>query len=413
MGSGSIYHKTIYIKFDLMKYSISYNAPDIGFWEKYTRLWQNSLHRSPFQAPNILQYYAGRNPNNLAVFQLEHEGELLGATLFYRKNGQYTFLSDMKTDANFFILDRKCTPEMVRQYFEALLEIARQDDWALMLNHKPAWAGYMDIFEDVMNTSKLYSLHLDYSVCPIAEADSPETLFQEVSASRNTRYKLNKFVKQENGYFEVLTDDTDLDQWAEDFCQAHILRWAPTSTPSAYRAPARRMFIKDCLKAWHADGVLVRFAIKAEEKRIGLMVGLLDGETLIYHTPTFHPDYSHCSPGRVLIYYITKWMAENGQRRLDFGDGNEAYKYYVASKDQVLKRIFVSRKSNLKFILRTRLIKMIREIPGIYQIYQNTLKPKLTNLRRQIAAMFSYAFWFDWTEALYTYESQLVLNLAI
>lgn len=396
-----------------MNYSISYKTPGADFWEKYTQLWQHSLHRSPFQAPHILQYYAGRNPDNLAVFQFEHEGELLGATLFYRKKGQYTFLSDMKTDANFFILHRTCTPEMVRQYFEALLEIARQDNWALMLNHKPAWANYMDIFEQVINSSNLYSLSLDYSVCPIAEADTPESLFQEVSASRNTRYKLNKFVKQENGFFEVLTDDTDLDQWAEDFCGAHILRWAPTSTPSAYCAPARRLFIKECLKAWHADGVLVRFALKAGEKRIGLMVGLLDGETLIYHTPTFHPDYSHCSPGRVLIYYITKWMAENGQRKLDFGDGNEPYKYYVASKDQVLKRIFVSRKLNLAFILQTRFIKTVREIPGIYRMYQNEFKPKLINLRRKVAAVFSYTLWFGWAEALCANESQLILNLAI
>ena len=153
-------------------------------------------------------------------------------------------------------------------------------------------------------------MNLDYSVCPIAEAETPGNLFKEVSASRNTRYKLNKFVKQENGSFEVLTDDSNMDQWVKEFCDAHVERWAPTPTPSAYRNPERRNFLKECLKAWQADGVLVRFALRTEKGRIGLMVGLLEDETLIYHTPTFRPDYAHCSPGRVLIYYITQWMAE-------------------------------------------------------------------------------------------------------
>jgi len=410
MGGCRARDQTRSFKPNCMKYTISYQIPDAGFWGRYTQLWQNSLHRSPFQAPHILKYYAGKNPDKVAVFQCEQAGELLGAVLFLRQNGVYSFLSDLKTDANFFVLHRACTPDMTKSFFEALFAAVEKDNWALMLNHKPAWAAYMGILEDVIGASPLYSMNLDYSVCPIAEAEPPETLFKEVSASRNTRYKLNKFVKQENGSFEVLTDDTDMDQWVQEFCDAHVARWAPTSTPSAYRFPERRTFLEECLKAWQADGVLVRFALRAEKGRIGLMVGLLEGETLIYHTPTFHPDYAHCSPGRVLIYYITQWMAENGLSRLDFGDGNEPYKYYVASKDQVLKRIFISRKSNLEFILKTRFIKTVREHPGIYQLYQNKLKPALRNLRSRVATMFSYTFCFNWVNGILFDEQILVLS---
>ncbi|MBK9335342.1 MAG: GNAT family N-acetyltransferase [Lewinellaceae bacterium] len=394
-----------------MNFSIFYQQPDATFWERYTRLWQNSQHRSPFQSPHILQYYAHRNVGNVAVFQCERGGELLGAALFKREKDHYSFLSDLKTDANFFMLHRDCTPEETRCYFEKLLETVRKENWALMLNHKPAWAGYMDEFETAIKSSPMYTMTLNYSVCPIAEADRPEELFKEVSASRNTRYKLNKFVKQENGHFEVLTDDSDMDQWAEDFCRAHILRWAPTPTPSAYRDPARREFLKNCLCAWQADGVLVRFALRTDNGRIGLMAGLREEDTLIYHTPTFHPDYSHVSPGRVLIYYITQWMAERGLRRLDFGDGNEPYKYYVASKDQVLRRVFISRKSNLPFIVKTRFIKTIREIPGIYQMYQNKLKPLYRNLKWKVSTFFSSAFCFKCADAFFT-DAQLVLALA-
>ncbi len=390
-----------------MNFSIFYQQPDTAFWERYTRLWQNSRHRSPFQSPNILRYYSDKNPGKVAVFQCERAGELLGAGLFKRDKDHYTFLSDMKTDANFFILHRDCTPNETRQFFEKLLQTTQKENWALMLNHKPAWAGYMDVLESVVQKSTLYALSLDYSVCPIAEAETPESLFKEVSASRNTRYKLNKFVKQQ-GSFEVLTDDSDLEQWAEDFCNAHVLRWASTPTPSSYSNPERRIFFKNCLRAWYTDGVLVRFALRTEKGRIGLMAGLLEEETLIYHTPTFHPDFAHVSPGRVLIYYITQWMTENGLRRLDFGDGNEPYKYYVASKEQVLRRIFLSRKSNFRFILTTRFIKAIRENPRIYQVYQNKMKPLYRNLKWKVSAFFSSAFCFKCAGAFFA-DAQLVL----
>ncbi|MFN0013932.1 MAG: GNAT family N-acetyltransferase [Saprospiraceae bacterium] len=391
-----------------MSFSIFYQQPDAAFWERYARLWQNSQHRSPFQSPSILRYYAEQNVGKVAVFQCERDNELLGAALFKRDDNHYSFLSDLKTDANFFIIHRECDSADMRQFFENLLESIQRENWALMLNHKPAWAGYMDILESVIRKSPMYAMSLDYSVCPIVEAESPEALFKEVSASRNTRYKLNKFVKQENGSFEVLTDGADLDQWAEDFCTAHMLRWAPTPTPSAYRDPARRQFLRNCLHAWQADGVLVRFALRTDKGRVGLMVGLLEDNTLIYHTPTFHPDCAHVSPGRVLVYYITSWMSENGLSRLDFGDGNEPYKYYVASKDQVLRRIFLSRKSNLQFILKTRFIKVVRENQAIFQLYQNKIKPMYRNLKWKVSAMFSTTFCLNCLEFFSSDEQQLL-----
>lgn len=285
-------------------------------------------------------------------------------------------MSDLKTDANFFVLHRNLSSEQQRFFFEQFFRSVERENWSLMLNHKAAWASYMPVFEAALRKSGLYSLSVDYSVCPITEAPTSQDLFEQVRASHNTRRKLSKFINQEKGSFEVLLDDTDLEGWAEDFCNAHVLRWANTPTPSAYRDPQRRNFLKGCLRAWQEDGLLVRFALRTPQGgRIGLVAGLIEGETLIYHTPTFHPRYAHVSPGRVLIYYIAQWMAENGLRRLDFGDGNEPYKYYVASKDQVLRRIFVSRKSNLPFILKTHFIRTVRTSARLYRFYQNHLKP--------------------------------------
>lgn len=378
-------------------------GPD--FWQQYERLWQHSLGRSPFQSPHVLQYFASEAGSRLLVFAA-HEGDaLIGAAFFKQSGGSLAFLSDMKTDANFFVLHRELPEDAIRRFFDAFLETGRKKNWALMLNHQPGWAPYMPVLEAAVRQSPLYSMTLDYSVCPVYEAETPEALFAEIGSSRNTRYKLNKFTKQENGSFEVLTDDADMDRWVEEFCDAHVLRWAPTPTPSSYRDPARRLFLKNCLLAWHADGVLVRFALKTGDKRVGFVAGLLDGNSLIYHAPTFHPDVSHCSPGRVLIYYIAQWMSENNLRILDFGDGNESYKYHVAGKEHVLRRIFISGKNNLAFIAKTKFIKAVRENPKAYDLYQNKLKPTFRNLVRRGVAFLGCLLPWQVLEALLLDES--------
>ncbi len=369
-----------------MTYTLTYQKPDATFWAQYAQLWAQSSCPSPFQAPTILRYYAEHCVSHPALFAAYKGDKLMGATLFYRSGDHWALLSDLKTDANFFILHRSLDAEAQRQYFQHLFDQVGRQGWGLMLNHKPVWAPYMPAFEAALNNSGLYRLSVDYSVCPIAEAPTPQALFDEVHASRNTRYKLNKFLKQEQGSFEVLTDGSDMDGWVEDFCNAHVLRWSATPTPSAYRDPVRRAFLKNCLRAWQEDGVLVRFALRTPRGRVGLMAGLIEGETLIYHAPTFHPACAHVSPGRVLIYYIAQWMAENGFRRLDFGDGNEPYKYYVASKDQVLRRVFVSRKTNFSFQLKTHFIRAVRQNKRLYLLYQHRLKPLYRNLRSRIAA---------------------------
>ena len=60
---------------------------------------------------------------------------------------------------------------------------------------------------------------------------------------------------------------------------------------------------------------------------------------------------------------------------LDFGDGNEPYKYAVANAEHQLNRIFISEKTNLPFILKSKVIKWIKEHPKVYQYYALRVKP--------------------------------------
>jgi hypothetical protein len=358
-----------------LEFTVARGAPTNEFWENFAELWQNSLDRSPFKSPHILRYFAGATKDKTTVFQCFENAQLRGVVFLKENAGVYTFLSDLKTDVNFFVLDRKLSREEQKQFFEGFLQTVKRESWMVILNNQPAWAGYMPIFEEAGKNSDLFWLNISYSVCPFIEAETPEALFEQVNSSRELRYRMNKLKKQENAEFEVLTDGTELELWVKEFCEAHVLRWADTSTPSAFRDPARRQFLFDCLKAWNADNLLVRFAVKVEQRRIGFVVGLLEEHSLIHHSTTFHPDYWKFSPGKALILFMTQWMKDHNMRILDFGDGNEPYKYDVANQEHVLNRIFISGKSKITFMMKAGMIKFIRNNQKAYNLYQNRLKP--------------------------------------
>ncbi len=358
-----------------LDFKITRGIPPEDFWEGFSALWQNSQDRSPFKAPHILRYFVSRAGDKTTAFTCVKDGRLAGTLLLKENGGVYTFLSDMKTDVNFIVLDRHLSLDEQKQFFEQLLQTVRREKWVLILNNQPAWASYMPVFEEVGKSSGLFWLNFSYSVCPYVQAENPQTLFEQVNGSRELRYRMNKLKKQEAAEFEVLTDGFELERWVEEFCTAHVLRWADTPTPSAYRDPARQQFLLECLKAWNEDGLLVRFAVKVGPRRVGFVVGLLEENSLIHHSTTFHPDYWKFSPGKALILFMTQWMKDHGLRMLDFGDGNEPYKYDVADQEHVLNRIFISGKKDITFIMKASMIKFVRNHPKVYHLYQNRFKP--------------------------------------
>lgn len=367
------------------KFVVSKGLPDGDFWKKFAVLWQNSADRSPFKSPQILRYFAEQTKEHLLVLQFSKYDVLHGAVLLKEHNGVCTFLSDMKTDVNFFVLDRRCADEEKRQFFEAFLQTIKRERWSVVLNNQPSWAHYMPQLEAVGKNSGLFWMNFAYSVCPIAEAESPEALFERVQHAHKFRYYANRLAKIPGTTFEVFVDGTDLEQWTAEYCQTHIRRWTNTPTPSDFQDTKRREFLIGCLRAWNEDGVLVRFSINmANRQRIGFVIALLEENSVVFHATTFEPEFAKFSPGKALIHDIVSWMAKQKIRILDFGDGNETYKYEVANQEHVLNRIFICGKTQLPFIAKTKIIKFVKDHPKLYQMYQHNLKP----LAAKAAALF-------------------------
>jgi CelD/BcsL family acetyltransferase involved in cellulose biosynthesis len=183
--------------------------------------------------------------------------------------------------------------------------------------------------------------------CPLMSveggADAGER-FKALILSGNKRLKdyQNKLQKQEEFVFEADEHDSSIKEWADEFCDMHDWRWSLSTTPSMYARPAARNDLLSKLRAWQEDGVLVRFAIRLKTGRAAMVVGLKCGDRLVYHHTAANPAYDKLHAGNVLIRMIALWMADRGYRTLDFGVGDEEYKFRFANTDEKLYRIYAA-----------------------------------------------------------------------
>ena len=359
-----------------MEFLLDFLTPDQSFWAAYLDLWENSQYQSSFQAPHFLKFLISLAFGSLVTFKCYKDGKLMGATFFYKRRNVHHFLSDMKTDHNYFMFHKDATQEDIDVYFRALVKEIEVRKWSLRLNNQPFWATYMNSFLNALGQSHLFWQIVKYNPCLVLEQPTPDELYRSTNKQK-LRQKLNRLKDQDEVVFEVYEKDEDLDHWLDEFYQSHIRRWADTPTPSHFRSADQCAFYRSCIDAWINDEVLVRFSIKLGGKRIAFVVALLENGYLVHHSTTFDPDYEKQSPGLIIINLIGKWMAGRGMTKMEFGDGGEKYKYQFTQTELPLSRIFIAPPHNYPFILHSRLVNFMREHQQAHLYYSEKIRPLL------------------------------------
>jgi hypothetical protein len=362
-----------------MKTYIDFTEPSTGFWQEYRALWENSLYQSVYQAPAFLQALKSFVKGKVPVFKAYKDGNLVCTSFFYKRGSEYHFLSDLKTDHNFFILNKTLSEREIASVFKGLLQEFRRLHWRIRLHKMASWASYMDLFRQNLLESRLYWKESPYNPNLILEASSPEEL-RKITNKQKLRQKLNQLKALDEVVFESIEDESDLDAWLEAFFCAHINRWKDTLTPSAFIDPARQHFFKTCLKAWIDEGLAVRFSIKLGDNRISFLAALKENDTLIHHSLAFDTAHTRQSPGLVLISLIGNWLYDHQFRLMEFGDGGEAYKYQFCNLERPLLNFFICSRTQLPFILKANLISFVRSRQQLYAFYSNRVRPRLLKM---------------------------------
>jgi CelD/BcsL family acetyltransferase involved in cellulose biosynthesis len=362
-------------------------------------LWQADSWQSPFSAPHFLQFAKrfaqehGRIPWLLGGYSAD--GRLLaGWPLCLWPDGKLRFLQDEFCDHATCL----ATKDVSVEELAAGLNLALEQDavTSLYLMNAAEWGPTLASAKLALRQSSWQVTAFPAWKTPVLQATPDENgyaMLLDAVNKKNLRNYANRLKRLPGYKFEVLTDDTDLDVWAHEFCNHHEFRWNQTTTPSIYRDPSQRQLLRDKLTSWCQDGSLVRFAICVDEGRIGFCIGLSNPSRLIHHKTIYSPAYHHTRAGTVLIRLIVQWMVEHQHTVLDFGTGTEDYKLRFSNNIEDVWRIYGSPGRMSRTYWAAQLDRRIREDEKVGEWWQawvnegirGTLFYRLTQVRNRAA----------------------------
>jgi CelD/BcsL family acetyltransferase involved in cellulose biosynthesis len=108
--------------------------------------------------------------------------------------------------------------------------------------------------------------------------------------------------------------------------EIHIRRWRLLGGRSIFEASAKREFFKALAAALHGAGTLEFSELRLADKTVAMHFGFICGKKLFWYVPTFDPEFSRFSPGRLLLINLIRSACERGLREFDFLVGEEKYK---------------------------------------------------------------------------------------
>lgn len=151
---------------------------------------------------------------------------------------------------------------------------------------------------------------------------------------------------QEQGRLELTTASTpaELDALLEELAVLHAARWAEKGETSAYRVPRFRIFLREVCHRELERGHLHAYRLSLNGDTVSLGICFLYGRRLLPYVFSFSAAYAKYCPVHQLILSV----AEETQRRgladvLDFGAGDEPYKFRWTQKTVGLERTLIAR----------------------------------------------------------------------
>ena len=350
---------------------------DSLFWKKYKHLWGKLINPSPFYSPAFLKVLLDHHRNSIIIYVEDEEKNMVGVLFLRITKDKLVFLNHEHSDHNPFIISDNLNDTKQKLILDSFISVI-PNNLSIYLTNIPLWNSQLKWFIESLRKNKFNVVDSVGWISPCVEFKNSEgksinEFFYKIFNKSRTNNYHNRLKKITGYQFEVFdNDDTDLEDWIEEYCDNHEERWNLTETPSKYSSKKERQLIYEKVKALHLEGLLLRFSIKVNYRRIATVICYRQGfERLIYGLPSFSTEFNHLQPGTILLSSIGKWVGDNGFTIFDFGLGSEKYKLRYANKDQKLYRIFASKSGFRIFLIKGFIEQKIRENKKLNYLWEN------------------------------------------
>ena len=156
----------------------------------------------------------------------------------------------------------------------------------------------------------------------------------------------NNIVERNYGYkIEHLKGSLISNKNYQDLINFHKERWSFDNIQSAFNDEKRIEFYKNLKER------ALMTIITLDNEVFAMHFGILHNKRLIWHTPVLNIKFLNLSPIEVLLFETSQFCSTNNIKFLDFGLGNEKYKYRFSNSEEFIYDYVISIHLKIKIII--------------------------------------------------------------
>jgi CelD/BcsL family acetyltransferase involved in cellulose biosynthesis len=303
----------------------------------WRRLWARSDGTAVFQAPGWVMpwFELHGEPAPVHCVAVFDDGELIGlAPLVLAERWglrSLEFVGSAVNDRNAILAAVGKEAEVRAAVLDHLAGEAAEWD-VLALDHvmpagEAAWPG---------GTLRHFQLVSDVAPA-LALPPTWEEYFSGLSAVRrkDLEYRRRRLWRDLRPEFEVCKDAASMEGRVKRFEELRLGGWAGRERLDelvpALRSPSFSAFLPHAFREL-AGGGLARIAqLNVDGEPIAASVYLVSGDRMLCYLKAYNPRWKSYGPGIVLEYLMVRDAIQSGYAALDFGRGDEPYKFFLGA----------------------------------------------------------------------------------
>jgi CelD/BcsL family acetyltransferase involved in cellulose biosynthesis len=155
------------------------------------------------------------------------------------------------------------------------------------------------------------------------------------SRSANFRQQMRQSERrlaEAGGRIRLMTAPEDVERALAAFAALHVARWAGRGGTALDAATATRMLL-DAARPLVPAGQLRLWCAEVGDRIVCVQVFVAAGGELSYWNGGWAPEYARCRPALATIHAAVRDAFARGERRIDFGGGEDPYKLRFAGTE--------------------------------------------------------------------------------
>ncbi len=278
-------------------------------------------------------------PGELFLFCVRDSGDnLLGvAPLFYhldrdqRKTIQFIGGTDLSDYLDFIVSEGS-----EASFYSAVVDFlsTHLDLWDVLdLHCLPPESPTLKIFRGLCKQKGFREILTVEDVCPRVKLPSSWNEFL-AGMSQKQRHeikrKINKIRRESEGCRYIAVDSASFPEGIQSFVDLHQ---KSNARKMDFMNTKRKGFFREMAWLLLQEGWLELVFLEANHHKLAGLLNFRYRDTVYAYNSGYDPEFSHWSPGWVLISHSIRNAIEGGARDYDFLRGNESYKYQFNARD--------------------------------------------------------------------------------